>query len=514
MMAVLVQQQVQAQAQLAVPVASFALNRALAGVITRTAITRGFAANDPIILSTLTGIGRATTAANVASTVAGVGLAVAGAPVWLSVAAGLGILALGVTLAMGTQTMTLQQTSSGNQLVFSGTQAFAPPYTPVSGTEVFSPFTTFGVDIFRSTEFCYPSQACYAFPERPSAIPIRIDLGYFGNEPDKNGTISMAYWDLQQFTTKWIPGAGLIPGRQWSDGRGSTANGKANLFVSTWLRPPSWEFSGTNNKRLIGAYLIHQVYTNPYGDGSPGITFPDVVVEWSSDPTASQGGFYLDQDFGPNGYKDVDTMVANMPESLRTSPVSNSTLAKIANAAWQKAAQMPDYTGLPYSTTQPITNADVATWRASAPAADIPNVGDIAAPANEPGQAVVISLTVQPQSQPATGNNVNVVNTPNVNIVNTVKVDFGADPGTASPSLESTPGAGEVLGPLTSLMPELRSFHVPIHTGECPKPTFDVFNKSLVMDSHCIIAEQHRSALAAVMAVVWLLASLRIILSA
>ncbi|NYS36061.1 hypothetical protein HZZ02_20530, partial [Streptococcus danieliae] len=80
-------QQVNAQA-LPVPVANFVVNRAVAGVITRAAIARGFAANDPRIAATLAGVGSSMTAVNVASTIAGVGLGIAGAPVWLTIAGG------------------------------------------------------------------------------------------------------------------------------------------------------------------------------------------------------------------------------------------------------------------------------------------------------------------------------------------------------------------------------------------------------------------------------------------
>ncbi|MBM5693563.1 hypothetical protein GSH03_34815, partial [Burkholderia pseudomallei] len=79
--AMMCNQQAHAQALLA-PVENFVINRAEAAILTRIAIQRGFAANDPRIAATLAGMGKASTALNVVSTGAGVALAFAGAPVW------------------------------------------------------------------------------------------------------------------------------------------------------------------------------------------------------------------------------------------------------------------------------------------------------------------------------------------------------------------------------------------------------------------------------------------------
>src|SRR5262249_8532976 len=97
----------------ALPVASFAINRAEAAIISRVAIARGFAANDPRIAATLTGMSEASTALNVASTGASVALGFAGAPVWLTVAAGLGILAAGSYLYASGGQLSFQRSADG-----------------------------------------------------------------------------------------------------------------------------------------------------------------------------------------------------------------------------------------------------------------------------------------------------------------------------------------------------------------------------------------------------------------
>lgn len=79
---------------------------------------------------------------------------------------------------------------------------------------------------------------------------------------------------------------------------------------------------------------------------------------------------------------------------------------------------------------------------------------------------------------------------------------------------EYTPSAVEMLYPLFTLFPELKNYQAPQHSSDCPKPQFNVFGKTITMDSHCVLAEQNRLAIASIMTVVWILVSLFILLSA
>lgn len=91
---------------------------------------------------------------------------------------------------------------------------------------------------------------------------------------------------------------------------------------------------------------------------------------------------------------------------------------------------------------------------------------------------------------------------------------IGSDPGVSSPTTENTPGATSILSPLLNLLPSLSSFAVPSHTGTCPVITFDVFNKTLVMNSHCTIAEEIRSSLSVIMLAFWPVTSLIVVMRA
>jgi hypothetical protein len=279
---------------------------------------------------------------------------------------------------------------------------------------------------------------------------------------------------------------------------------------------PYWEFNSYGQPRLVGAYRTY-FWAEP--DNPQDTAYPATYNYGTSTAPLALDGVLVDDSVKPVMKGTLDEVSKALNSQALGEQVSPATLAQIADAAWRNAASMPDYQGLPYSASNPVTAQDVTTWTSANPD-KVPTLNDLMVPATNPTtypNGVPISATIAytpPSTVPTGDNNVNVINTPNVNVVNTVRVDFGADPNVAAPGLEATPTGAQILQPLTSLFPEFRSFQTPAHTSSCPKPSFNVFDKSIVMDSHCTIAEQHRAALAAVMLTVWLLVGLFILLSA
>lgn len=488
------------------PVANFVVNRAVGQIITRVAASRGFAANDARIAATMVSAGNALTVVNTASTVAGVGLAVAGAPVWLTVAAGLGILGIGAAIVAGTSSISIAPTSNGNVLEIASTSSapLTPPYSgPSAPVDPFARYVSDGYEIYRDDP-CFPSQACYAFPPLPTGVDIPIKWRPYVS-PDF-GAIAIVFWSLEQFKAKWTP-HGHPPGT-WFDGYWYNPS---NFSMAMWTTPPYWEVSA-NNKRLVGTLRL------TFQDST---TAPDIVQDWNS----TNAPLLFSPNIGPNRYPDLQTAYNTMSPTVASQKLSNDTLAKIVDKAWQNAASQPGYEGLPYSVTQPVTASDVAPWAMQNPMT-VPNVADLLSPANNPGSnAVPISPSVQPSPAtnstptdptptPTNNPNVNVVNTPNVNVINQVRVDLGPDPAIGSPTIENIPTAQMILQPLFDLFPSLRNYTVPGHGAECPKPSFNIFDKTIVMDSHCTLTESVRPTLYAVMAAVWVMIGLLIVLAA
>ncbi len=200
----------------------------------------------------------------------------------------------------------------------------------------------------------------------------------------------------------------------------------------------------------------------------------------------------------------ISDAVASVPDSDMTLPANPALVAQAVNNAWQAAAAQPNYPGLPFSNSNPVTVADVQAFQSSNPSA-YPSVGDMLAPAVDPSTSAV----AQPVA-PGT------VASPGINAApaGSAQVNLGADPGIGAPNLEATPTAQMILSPILNLFPDLKSFVVPSHSSECPKPTMTLFGKTLVLDEHCTLLEAVRPTLYAVMAFVWSVIGLFIILAA
>lgn len=200
--------------------------------------------------------------------------------------------------------------------------------------------------------------------------------------------------------------------------------------------------------------------------------------------------------------------VAAIPPASLNVPADNAAIALILNQMWQQAASQPGYAGIPYSMSSPITAGDVAAWQSANPNS-YPTVGDMVAPVSNPstGFAPASSSDASPAVNPTpTGSTNAAASQPQVNL--------GVDPNIGAPTLEAAPSASQIISPISSAVAPFKSFVVPSHISECPKPVFSVFDHTYLMDGHCTIFEQNRQNLYAAMLLVWTLIALFIILSA
>jgi len=487
----------QAQAQ-ALPVANFVMNRAVAGVITRVAAARGFAANDARIAGTLTGMSSVSTSLNVASTAVGVGMAIAGAPVWMGIAAGLGVVALGIGVTAMINSRPAQisvaSTATGNKLKVDVPGEQAPAYMPptlMDPTPLWAQAVQQGAPIYRDPSNCFSNEACYALPLVPNVPSYRYSA-------DNQSKTVLVTTDLNQFG-------------QWY-----TFLTKPTLTYPAGVTF-TWSFSGAqlNQNSAGGNTITVNVFESRSGGDQQGLP------SYSRINTFNNVGSVFGN-IGPQYYPDLNTAYPAMPASLTSAKLSADSLARIVDAQWRQAASQPGYSGLPYAMTQPVTALDVQPWIDANPTV-APTIGDLVTPASNPGtQTVTISTTATPNTgtgtnpDPGTGasTNVNVINTPNVNVLNKVQVDLGTAPSVDTPTLETIPTGRAILDPLLNLMPDLKAFATPQHTGECPRPSVDVFSWHLTFDSHCQLAESTRQTLYQVMMACWALAAIMIILMA
>lgn len=520
------QQVVYANAALA-PVENFVVNRAIAGVVAnRIAAAEGMAANDalwlakaandPVFKATMEGISSQMTAANVVSTVAGGALAIAGAPVWMTIAASLAITAGAAWYFTSNAPMpipgpapsvnqSMVKVSANGKVEVTPKPADLPmPYVPPKPVQVsvIDPWMTFansGGLVFRNF-MCHASDGdCNAYPVMPPGITISNFVFQAAGRQGQDVVVNNLD-DAARFTKLYFQ----YQEQQAINQMGTPhVDGYPRTLVSFSIEKPT--MTGQNPRVMQTVQVTHWSQAGGAWTSSVStITEPSI---WFPNPQLL-----------PQKFDNLNDAYNNMDPSSKGLPMQAQQLADLANAAWRKAASDPNYQGLPYSATNPLTAQDVASWQAAHPG-QMPTLGDLLAPATNPSfPGVPISPVVYPGPVPDPGPGPGPQPIPgqsqNVNVMNSPRIDMGPDPNTPAPTLEDTPTADIILKPLTSLFPELRGFQTPGHASQCPKPVFDVFGKSIVMDQHCTLMEQHRQALAAAMLVVWLLVGLFILLSA
>lgn len=200
--------------------------------------------------------------------------------------------------------------------------------------------------------------------------------------------------------------------------------------------------------------------------------------------------------------KPLAEAIADLPDSETAKPASDELLAAAANVLWKNMTPGQS-NGVPWSASDPITPADVAQWRSANPSV-VPTVGDMIAPIASP------STTTVPMSYPIPTYN----NGPSPTTGTGQEINWGDDPNVGAPVLAPTPTAQTILNPLLNLMPDLRSFVVPSHTGTCPKPSFNALGNMYVFESQCDLIESHRAIIEAAMLLVWTITSVLIVLRA
>ncbi|MBN3784575.1 hypothetical protein G3O06_44775 [Burkholderia sp. Ac-20345] len=299
-----------------------------------------------------------------------------------------------------------------------------------------------------------------------------------------------------------------------------------------------------------------------YDDGRPNntqawTTFSVSTGTWSGDSCSGIAVNGACTPFGPTTITDgsqaaapvsVASAVAAIPSTELKQPVNPQLVADTANGLWQQASQQPGYQGVPYDPSNPITADDATGWQTANPdwtptVADGVGTGSGAGSlgsASGGGSVGAMPVSGQPGSQSTTpgatssgssgsSSSTTVTQNPDGSTSTTVttntpscggpgqppcEVDWGSYAGSAQPSLESTPTIAMILGPIMNMLPGFKGFQMPAHTGVCPTGTFSMFGHSYTMDQHCTLFEQNRPAIGAAFALVFLLASVFIVLTA
>jgi hypothetical protein len=261
-----------------------------------------------------------------------------------------------------------------------------------------------------------------------------------------------------------------------SDGRQAYCGAMSAVYVN----------NGPSQSCAQGSYLL-------IGEGCLAYSFPiENVVEDKTGVTPQEA-------------------IDNLPEEVLDEELNPEIIAALANRAWQQAATDPNYDGLPFPQSNPLTAADALPWIKANP--DIaPTVRDFVSP------NPTTNSSSNPWSLPA--NPTLPVPTPALPNQDTVNpgagnptTNLGPDPGIGAPALEAVPTAQQIAQPILDMLPDLRGYSPSSHTGECPRPTIELYGTH-VLDAHCILIDDNKAIIQAAMLLAWALIALFIVLSA
>lgn len=199
----------------------------------------------------------------------------------------------------------------------------------------------------------------------------------------------------------------------------------------------------------------------------------------------------------------VGQSVNDLPQSYASQPLSDAQIAAIANALWKRSATANNPDAIPWNSTDPITPADIAAWRAANPQL-VPTVNDFISPVAPPGTSIV------PIPNPGTDGP--PVNPPGTQpTTSAAPIDWGTF---ASPTLEDTPTAQSILDPIFNIWPQWNNYTFPAHSAECPKPQFVALGHTFTFDHMCTWVEMIRPGVQAAFALVWALMVVFIVMGA
>lgn len=217
-------------------------------------------------------------------------------------------------------------------------------------------------------------------------------------------------------------------------------------------------------------------------------------------------------------------------------------VADAVNKIYKDATSAEGYEGLPYEESKKLTAEDVKKL-----APTLPTIGDAreiivdtsSSSGVRPGTGLKVdtstgNLTETPKNPDTdgvkdpikntspnvdagkvegTGNSTGTIKDGNIDVDVNVNLDLGQYPEAAEPQLEPVE-ASAILQPIFDLFPALQNYSVPDHESECYRPTFELWGKEYVIESHCDLLEQHRDLLKSVCSVIWAIAALFVFLKA
>ena len=478
------------------------INEAIAGTIVKYAIRRGFAANDPRIALTMQAVGKVVDIGISGGGAVDAALAIGGLPVW-----GTAALAIATVGAVGFGAYKIYKVMTTDPETGASVEAVKIVDTSKSAdAQNADPATLTKAGVLTSTNVSKVST---------TSTPTGISLVHYRNPTcDASVNSSCAAYPVSPPSRYFY---------QMSGTDGFPFNTAAEYLYIQWALICGGHSDCTREWTVQPAISSTGVLSGTYK-----LTWP--VKDANGNPTGQYSSAGTSASASPR--TDVNAIGAiygatlgdafdQLNSGALNTAISPSFMADLVNQSLVQAASAQGYDGLPVSLTDPVTPADFTNWQTDNPRMPISAADLQTLPTPDGASLVTISPLVSAANPHAVDtsvltppSNVNVINTPNVNVVNKVSVDFGADPGVTSLDLEPTPTASQIFKPVLDSVQSLAVYSVPSHPSECPKPKFEIFDKSIVMDAHCTLLDSVKPTLFSVMAAVWVVIGIIIVLGA
>lgn len=483
------------------------MNKAIGGAIVKAGKRMGFAANDPRFAKTVYAAANEASFAVGAGTTAATVAAIAGAPVWATVAVGVGVAAAFGYIAY--KAYQLATDDDGKVYIQPDPQKPAPPKPKIYGNlssmishdAIFNGGSLEGYQVINYDGLYHPDTVFYHFDYPADIANSQWKYRAFLPEEHLNGNGQMYAYAMSP--------------TELSNKSKAMAEVKFNL--------------ADGSSGYVKSAAFH--YTTEAGSDSPiPSSNAKVVVTFHVNDSNEDYVVVFPVEFNPNYVPAVrESMSTNEAAPLiqqnADEPVDPQVLVKLANKLWQNAAAKPGYDGLPYDNANPLTEADVQAWRAENPA-QYPTQGDLLNPTNLPGEQISLNPDGTPNTPPNPdpnpdpnpvpnpGGDITIIVNPTPVTVNVNPVvDFGSYPNKEAPTLEDVSPSDITDAIKNSILPATNFSDLGV-TGQCPKPSFTIWDRNYIISAHCDLFESIAPVLQSVMVALFALVAFFIVMSA
>lgn len=448
------------------PAVAAPMNRLVAEAVYKRMVARGFAANDPRIAATTSTMG---TVATVASTAAATVAAIAGAPVWVTIAIGLGVTALAAgayyLFSPDAPDAVTQNPSLPIPVAKAdGSQWRAPKIDPVTSPS-FPTSSTDPNDWFAVLGANHMAEAsCLGW--WADSIDDGSGYGTCFNTLSEGLSVALTYWNISTGAAAVLADTVCASGYSLTTGR---------FFADCNL------MEGGGVARSIR-------FTKAADTVTPS--------QWAQRADAAQ---------------------LNEKANLQA-------VADISNKLWEQAAQQPGYQGVPYDSAQKVTSLDVAQAIAGDPTLNVTVRDLVSSPVRDGAGNIVI-----PTPNGYTGPNPVPLPDPNAGgdpdpdpVVNVETCGLPGKPpcvidwgGQAPPPGDPVPYSEQQLKEaMVNPFEAFNGWSVPAHQAQCPTGTFTALGSTFVIDAHCALFDAHTGALRTAMVAVFGILSLFVVMRA